>query len=168
MSESGQFTPPALAALTESHKVDHFDSGEPSLDSWLRDHALTQARRRLSATHVWADSDGRVVGYITLAAGAIAREELTRSLGHGFPETIPVTLLARLALHRNLQGQGLGGVLLTEALGLVVRSAADIAAAFVVVDALDEEAARFYEHYGFKRLSDPSRLALKTNTIAAA
>ncbi len=168
MSGSGEFVPSALVPLTDGHKVDHFDSGEPSLDSWLRDHALTQARRRLSATHVWADSDGRVVGYVTLAAGAIAREELSKSLGHGFPETIPAILLARLALQRDLHGRKLGGILLSEALGIASRSAADVAAAFVVVDALNEDKANFYIHHGFKRLPDPGRLVLKMTTIAAA
>jgi GNAT superfamily N-acetyltransferase len=109
-----------------------------------------------------------VLGYATLAAGIVARRDLTKALGHGFPDTIPVTLLARLALRRDLQHQKLGGVLLAEALGIAARSAVHVAAAFVVVDALHERAAEFYMHHGFSRLPETNRLALKMATIAAA
>jgi GNAT superfamily N-acetyltransferase len=90
-----------------------------------RNHALTLARRRLSATHVWADSASRVLGYATLAAGSIARQDLTKAIGHGFPDTIPAILLARLAIHRELQGQKLGGILLAEILGIAAESDPD-------------------------------------------
>lgn len=165
---SERFKPPPLTLLTENHDLTQFDSGEPSLDSWLRNHALTLGRRRLSATHVWADSGSRVLGYATLAAGSIARQDLTKAIGHGFPDTIPATLLARLAIHRELQGQKLGGVLLAEILGIAAESATAVAAAFVVVDALHEKAAEFYVHHGFSRLPETNRLVLKMNTIAAA
>lgn len=165
MSGLATFIPPALTPLTAGHDVAQFDSGERELDAWLIHHALTQARRRLSATHVWSNSDRRVLGYVTLAAGAILREDLTNAIGHGLPRIIPSILLARLALHRDLHRQGLGGVLLTEALGIAARAAEDVAAAFVVVDALHESAAEFYIHYGFRPLPEPRRLVLKVATI---
>jgi GNAT superfamily N-acetyltransferase len=168
MTGTGDFVPPPLTRLAEGHKLDAFDSGEPPLDAWLRDHALRLARRRLSATHVWEGQGGSVLAYATLASGVIARQDLTRSIGHGYPDTIPVVLLARLALHRDLQGQNLGSVLLTEALGIAASSSINVAAAFVVVDALHDKAASFYLHHGFSRLPDTTRLALKMSTIAAA
>jgi GNAT superfamily N-acetyltransferase len=168
MTAARDFTPPALVPLSENHDVTKFDSGEPSLDSWLRDHALTLARRGLSATHVWADADDRVLGYSTLAAASIGRRELTKAMGHGFPDRIPAVLLARLALSKDLQGRKLGGVLLFEALQLARHSAGHVAAAFIVVDALHEKAANFYIHHGFRRMPETNRLALKMSTIAAA
>lgn len=168
MMAGTEFVPPPLTQLTGALALDAFDSGEPALDAWLRDHALTLARRRLSATHIWAGPDGNVLAYATLAAGAIARQDLTKSLGHGYPDRIPAVLLARLALHRDLQGQKLGSVLLSEALGIAAGSATSVAAAFVVVDALHERAVNFYLHHGFTRLPDTDRLVLKMSTIAAA
>lgn len=77
-------------------------------------------------------------------------------------------LLARLALDRSLQGQGLGGALLAEALGRVVVVTNTVAARFVVVAAIDERAAAFYEHHGFRRIPETFRLVQKVADIAAA
>lgn len=79
-----------------------------------------------------------------------------------------ITHFGRLALDKQLHGQGLGGVLLAEALSIAAQAAASIAAAFVVVDALNEKAAEFYLHYGFTRLPGTNRLVLKVATIASA
>jgi len=159
------YAPLPLALLTIDHDVSQFDSGEPSLDSWLRDHAATAARRRLSATHVWAKSGGRVLSYVTLAAHVIEQVDLPKSVGRGLPSTIPAILLARLALHRDLRGQKLGGVLLAETLDIAAHSAINVAAAFVVVDALNDSVIGFYKRYGFKELPETRRMVLKTSTI---
>lgn len=164
MNHPPEFVPPPLTPLDDTHDVSPFDCGEPSLDSWLKEHAFTAARRRLGATHVWA-ADGRVVAYVTISAGLIGRDDLPKALGRGYPDRIPVFLLGRLALTKDLHGRGLGGVLLAEILGIAARHALEIAAAFVVVDALHEKAADFYVHHGFSRLENTSRLALKVATI---
>lgn len=168
MTGESAFVPPPLTLLAEHHDLSNFDCGEPSLNSWLSTSAMTAARRRLSATHVWADSDGRVLGYATLAAGAISRADLPKSIGHGYPDRIPAILLARLALHRDLRGMKLGGVLLAESLQLAARSASIVAAAFVVVDALNESVGEFYSRYGFRRIPGTRRLVLKVTTIASS
>jgi ribosomal protein S18 acetylase RimI-like enzyme len=77
-------------------------------------------------------------------------------------------LLARLALDRTLQGRGLGGVLLADAMTRVVVATQTVAARFVVVDALDESAVTFYEHYGFRRIPETDRLVQKLSDVAAA
>jgi ribosomal protein S18 acetylase RimI-like enzyme len=159
---------PALIRLNAAHDLTEFDSGEPSLDTWLRNSALVTARRGLSVTYVWTEADVRVIGYATLAAGSIAKEELSKSTGHGYPNEIPVIRMARLALDKSLQGQHLGGALLAEALGIAVRGAADIGAAFIVVDALNERAAEFYKHYKFIPVPNSLRLVRKVSEIAAA
>jgi len=77
-------------------------------------------------------------------------------------------LLARLALDQSLQGQGLGGVLLADALERIVVATQTVAARIVVVDALHERAATFYENYGFKRIPGTLRLVQKVSDVAAA
>ena len=77
-------------------------------------------------------------------------------------------LLARLTLDQSLHGQGLGGVLLADALERIVVATQTVAARFVVVDALHERAAAFYEHYGFKRIPGTLRLVQKVSDVAAA
>jgi ribosomal protein S18 acetylase RimI-like enzyme len=74
--------------------------------------------------------------------------------------------LARLALDQALHGQGLGGELLHDALRRIVK-ASDIASGrLVVVDATDDQAAKFYRKYGFQLVRDnPRRLVIKINTV---
>jgi GNAT superfamily N-acetyltransferase len=145
-----------------------FDSGQPELDGWLRDHAAGAEARRVARTFVWCSDDDVIVGYYALAGHRLVREDLPRSVGRGSPTEIAAVQLARLALDQELQGQGLGGALLADALGRVVAATALVAARFVVVDALDDAAASFYEHHGFRRLPGTLRLVQKISDAAAA
>ncbi len=155
-------------ALGDQHDLAGFTSGHPTLDTWLAQHARAAEARRVSRTFVWHHGDGIVVGYYTLAAHVLVKDQLPRALGRGSPERIPAALLARLALDRSLQGQGLGSVALAEALGRVVEATKVVAARFVVVDAIDGNAVRFYEHHGFQRVPDTMRLVQKLSDVAAA
>lgn len=154
--------------LSARHTITKFDSGNVELDAWLHKHALGASAKGLGRTFIWHDGDNRVVAYYTIAAHLLVRESLPRSVGHGSPYQIPAVLLARLALDMNLQGQGLGGVLLSEALQRIVTAAETVGARFVVVDAIDEKAVLFYEHYGFRRVPGTDRLVQKVSTISAA
>lgn len=124
---------------------------------------------RSAQTFVWHAGDDRVVGYFSLAAHLVVRGELPKMLGGGSPTSIPAVMLARLALDLGLHGDGLGGELLWDALTRS-RAAADIAAArLVVVDAIGEGAAAFYQHHGFAPVPDnPNRLVQKMSDMADA
>jgi GNAT superfamily N-acetyltransferase len=108
------------------------------------------------------------VAYYSIAAHLLQRDELPSTLGRGGPRQIPAVLLARLALDRTLQGGGLGGVLLADAMRRVIAATETVAARFVVVDAIDERAANFYAHHGFERVPETHRLIAKLSDIAAA
>jgi len=153
--------------LSEQHETADFDSGQPELDRWLLEHALTAEAKRVGRTFVWADGE-RIVAYYTIVAHAIFREDLPRSVVRGNPIQIPSVLLAKLALDRSFQGQGLGSVLLVDALARIVAATRTVAARYVVVDAFSSAAADFYAHHGFVRLPDSTRLLRKLTDIAAS
>jgi GNAT superfamily N-acetyltransferase len=138
--------------LSPGHDVARFDSGRRSMDVWLREHSCTAAARDVSRTFVWHRGDDVVVGYYTLAAHQLDRSELSRSTGHGLPAGVPSALLARLAVDASLHGRGIGGALLAEAEARLIVATSHLAARFVVVDAIDERAAGFYEHHTYRRL----------------
>ena len=71
-------------------------------------------------------------------------------------------------MDKTLHGQGLGGALLADALSRIVAATQIVAARFVVVDAIDDTAHRFYEHHGFRPIPDAMRLVQKVSDIAAA
>jgi GNAT superfamily N-acetyltransferase len=153
--------------LSKQHLTAAFDSGKPDLDRWLRESALTVEAKRTGRTFVWTD-EGRVVAYFTVTAHVLLRDGLPSALARGNPDPIPAVLLAKLALDQSLHGQGLGSVLLVDALVRIVEATKLVGARYVVVDAIDDGAAKFYEHHGFKRLPEPLRLVRKLSDIEAS
>lgn len=156
----------------ERHDVATFSCGEPSLDGWLATHADSESRRGSARVWVWLDeasaTPDRVLAFYCLSAGKVARQELPKALGRGGPVEVPAVLIGRLALDGSLRGQDLGEVLLADALSRIVEATRTVGARFVVVDALHERAALFYERLGFRRLPDSLLLVQKIADIQAA
>ena len=152
----------------EQHDVQGFTCGEATLDNWLREQAVPATARRTARTWVWLDQNGAVVGYYALAAHKVAREEVPTNVGRGGPIEIPAVLLARLALSESLRGHGLGEVLVADALARIIDATQTVAARLVVVDALHERVAQFYESLGFRRIPGSLLLVQKLSDIEAA
>jgi GNAT superfamily N-acetyltransferase len=157
------------AALTErydpaGHEVADFACGEESLDRWLHRYAGQGERRDATRTFVATDEQGAVRGYYTLVAGQLEHAEATEAVRKGlsrhFP--IPAAILARLAVDERSQGQGLGASLLRDALERIWRAAQEVAVRAVVVHAIDDAAAGFYERFGFRGLSTAPRSLMVT------
>lgn len=151
--------------LLAAHHVEAFDSGEPAIDVWLRTSAYAAQQRGTARTFVVIDQDW-VVGYYSLCAHTLRRDDLPNRLGRGSPAEIPAVLLARLGVDHHYQGGGLGAALLSDALRRVVDATRTVGARFVVVDALHEKAADFYAHHGFGRVPGSLRLARKLSEVA--
>jgi GNAT superfamily N-acetyltransferase len=152
----------------ERHDVTGFRSGEPSLDTWLREQAAVAATRRTARTWVWIDDAESVVAYYALAAHKISREQVPAKIGRGGPAEIPAVLIARLALAESLRGHNLGEVLLADALARVLTATTVVGARVVVVDALHEKVAGFYEKLGFRRVPNSLVLVQKIADIEAS
>lgn len=154
------------APLHPTHDLSSFDCGEPALDDWLRRAASNAEDMRTSRTFVWADGDA-VVAYYAINAHLLERDLLPRRLGSGGPVQVPAVMIGKLALDKSLQGQGLGAVLLADALERIVEATETVAARFVVVDAIGESAGKFWEHMGFIPIPETARLVRKMSAIAA-
>jgi GNAT superfamily N-acetyltransferase len=134
--------------LTELHQLAQFQSGEESLDRWLKQRALKNERDGASRTYVVC-VENQVVGYYCLANGAIASQIATGKTRRNMPDPIPVMVIGRLAIDQNWQGRGLGKGLLRDAI-LRTRQAAEIAGIrAILVHAISEKAKQFYESCGF-------------------
>lgn len=150
------------------HDLGGFSCGNDELDEWLLRHADT-ATGQGARTYVLVDDAGVVVGYFALAPHLIERDDAPRRLARGAPRQIPAILLAKLALHRSLHGQGLGAELLVHALDTVVAAARRAGGRVVLVDAIDENARQFYEHHDFEALPGRDRrLVMKLSAAAKA
>lgn len=144
-----QLNAPTL--LTADHQVGGFDSGKPSLDDWLKRRAFKNQAEGASRTYVVTNDDGTVLAYYALAAGSVIAAEATGAVRRNMPSPIPVVILARLAVDRNLQGKGFGKALLRDALLKTIQAADTIGVRALLIHALDEDAAAFYEKFGFSR-----------------
>lgn len=145
-----------IEALAKHHQRGGFDCGEESLNVFLQAHAGQNARKDLSRTYVAvAEGAGEVVGYYTLSSGSVRFADLPEDLRKRLPKyPIPAGHLGRLAVDRRFQGQGLGGILLFDALERVQKLADHIGIHAVTVLALHERAKDFYEAHGFQALLD--------------
>lgn len=150
-------------------KHSEFDCGEPLLDGWLTSQASQQHRRNNARTMIAADeAEVRVAGYFTSLAYELQPDEAVAVDGRAHRYPVPAVLLARLAVDRRYQGQGLGRLLLVDALQRFDRASRDIGFEVVVVDALHEDAACFYLKYGFRRFAHHDlRLFLTTKDLQA-
>jgi hypothetical protein len=163
--------PPQLSApvpLTAEHDLSTFDCGEPALDDWLRHRALKN-ESRFSRTYVVCQ-DNRVVAYYCISAGAVERAAAPGKPRRNAPDTIPVSVIGRLAVSRTHAGKGLGADILSDALRRIAVASQSIGIGAVLVHAKDDAAKRFYMKCAeFIEYPEDSRtLFLPIETVVAA
>jgi GNAT superfamily N-acetyltransferase len=143
---AAEISPPQK--LSSAHDLTEFHSGEPILDDWLRRRALGNEAAGGSRTYVVC-AGKRVVGYYTLAAGAIAHAEAPGRVRRNMPDPVPVMLLGRLAVDKAFQGLGIGTSLLRDAVLRTVQAAEIAGIRAILIHSISANAKRFYEQYGF-------------------
>lgn len=135
--------------LRPDHPVEQFDCGREELNRYLLRYAWSNQQAGAGQTYVGL-AGGAIVGYHTLAVGHVAPEIAPARLTKGLARhPVPIMLLARLAVDRRWQGQGIGKSLLRDAMQRTLR-AADIAGIrALAVHAKDADARAFYEKFDF-------------------
>lgn len=143
-----------IQPLTGQHDRRAFDSGSEPLDAWLREVAQQHQRRGLSKTFVAVADDAptRILGFYALTACEVASAELPEEMAKKLPRRVPGLRLGRLAVHRSVQGQGLGELLLMNAIDRSKKVLDQTGVFALFVDAKDARAAAFYRKYGFRAL----------------
>jgi len=161
--------PVTIEPLGPQHDRKSFSCGVELLDRYLRELASQDTKRRLSNCFVAVGQGGEIAGYYTFAAASFPIGELPPEQAKRLPRypLLPAGLIGRLAVATAYKGQGLGGALIMDAAFRAAR--ADPAIFAIVVDAKDETAAQFYEHFGFRRfMSRPGSLFVPIATALQA
>jgi ribosomal protein S18 acetylase RimI-like enzyme len=159
-----------IEPLDACHDRAAFSCGIEELDRYLRKQAGQDLKKRVAAVFVATADGSTAAGFYTLSAHMLHVGELPAAVAKKLPRypNVPVTLLGRLAVSKEFQGQGLGELLLMDALRQSLLGSQLVASAAVVVDSKNDEARRFYEKYDFIPLpSNPTRLFYPMKTIAA-
>lgn len=145
--------------LDAGHNRADFNCGESSLDRYLHQQAGQDIRRQISAVYVLQDNlESRIAGYYTLSATSIQFPELPESETRKLPryQSLPACLLGRLAVDQRYAGQGMGRRLMLDAIRRSIEMTSSFGMVAIVVDAIDENAVSFYQHFGFRRFPDES------------
>ena len=154
--------------LSATDQYDEFDCGESLLNQYLQRFAFVNQRSNSAQTYVCC-SGGRVVGFYSLTVGSVESENAPLRVKKGMAQySIPVMILARLAVDKTHQKKGLGQALLKDAL-LRTAQAADIAGIrCVLVHAKDSNARDWYESWEFEPSpTDPYHLFLLMKDLKA-
>lgn len=167
-SRGGENGLSAPVPLTADHDPSEFDCGEPALNDWLRHRALKN-ESRFSRTYVVCEGN-RVVAYFCISAGAVERGAAPSKVRRNAPDTIPVSVIGRLAVDKAHAGKGLGADILSDALRRIALASRSIGIGAVLVPAKDDAARRFYLRCAeFIEYPDDSRtLFLPIETVVAA
>lgn len=154
--------------LADHHQLAEFDSGEPSLDEWLKRRATRNQANGSSRTYVVCEGD-TVIGYYCLAAGAIGHAEAPSSMKRNRPDPVPVLVLGRLAIHKDHHQKGMGTALLNDAIRRAIQAADIAGVTALLVHAISEPARRFYLSRGFiESPIKPMTLCLMLATVKQA
>ena len=158
-----------LERLEREHPRGGFRCGQVDVEQWLTTKALQHQEKQLSVTKALIDDQGVIAGYYTLATGQVDFGELPPEIVQQLPRRVlPVAILAWLGVREDCQGQGLGGLLLAQALRDCFEAGQTFAFVAVILDCVSDAAKAFYQHWDFEPLpGHPYRLFLSAKRLAA-
>jgi GNAT superfamily N-acetyltransferase len=158
-----------LERLAKSHPRSDFASGQPEVDNWLATKALQNQAKHLSVTKVLIDDAGTITGYYTLASGQVDFADLPAEAARKLPRRMPpVAVLAWLGVAAERQGQGLGRLLLAQALRDCHEAGQTFPFIAVILDCVGDAAKAFYQRFDIAELpGHPYRLFLTAGQLEA-
>ena len=150
-----------LEQLNVSHRLERFDSGNPAIDKWFRERSMQASLSNSAKTFVLIHDDS-VIAFYSLTVGEIVNAEASARLKAGMSNlSIPVLLLARMAVRKDYQGQGLGKGLLRDAILRTFAISQNAGVRALTTHPVDESARQFYLKFGFSENSHrPNELYL--------
>jgi len=160
-----------IETLSRNHDRSGFDCGNDALNQYLRKTARQHLNKGMSRTFVLVDDDTptEILGFFTLTSCEIFVEKLPRRYAKKYPSKAPAAKLARLAVAKNRQRQGMGTHMMINAIERVIKVSQNLGIIGFFVDAKDNEAKAYYEQFGFIPLSDnPLELFLPLATLRNA
>jgi GNAT superfamily N-acetyltransferase len=135
--------------IDRTHETGAFDCGIAPLNEYLQKYALLNHQNRSARTYV-ALKDDLLVGYYSLAAGSVSRDQLPARIAQGQGQyPVPITVLARLAVDLSEKGQGLGRALLQDAILRAFQASELVGSRAIVTHAKDDIARSFYQRFDF-------------------
>ena len=155
--------------LNKSHNRMGFDCGSELLNRYLRQTAHQHIQKGISRTLVLVDSTNpvEIIGFFTLTLCQVQAEVIPLAFSKKYPAKLPGIKLARLAVAKQWQHQGIGQILMVEAMQRALLVAETAGGIGLFVDAKDDYAVNYYQRYGFVSLPDsPLEMFLSLSSIS--
>ncbi|MBD2624947.1 GNAT family N-acetyltransferase [Trichormus variabilis] len=157
-----------IELLNKSHNRESFNCGNEILNQFLKRTARQHIQKGISRTFVLVETEQpqTIIGFFTLSICEVKTEKLPPQLSKKYPTKVAGVKLARLAVSQDWQRQGIGEILMIEAMkrALVISDNAGVIGLFV--NAKDEKAQAYYQRYGFVSLVDiPLEMFLPLETV---
>lgn len=156
-------------ALENAHDKKAFSCGKKLLDNYLKKQAGQDVKRKLSACFICVSKEtNHIKGYYTLSNSSIPLDTIPTEISKRLPasyHSIPCTLLGRLAVDKQFQGEGLGKLILIDALQRSYNVSKTLGSFAIIVDPIDIEAETFYKKFGFIKLPDSGKMFLAMKTL---
>lgn len=144
-----------IRPLDASINTANFECGNEPLNNYIRRYASQDVLKNVARVFVATPEKNlqELAGFFTLSAGSVSCSSLPALLAKKLPRyPVPVALIGRLAVDSAFQGKGLGSILLADACQKVIQASSVLAVVGIIVDAKDDKAIMFYEHFGFIQL----------------
>lgn len=148
-----------------------FSCGVASLDDWFRLRAGQDEKRNVARVFVAIDDKGGVVGFYSLSSFTLTIADLPPEHAKRLPryDAIPAALIGRLARDEKVRGEGIGELLLADAIRRVIGAARSLAVFAIVVETIGEKAVTFYRDFGFTAFPNrPLRLFMPASEAVEA
>lgn len=162
----------SIEPLAKHHNREEFSCGNEELDRYFKIVASQDRKRNIAVPYVTVNlENSQIIGYYTLSMTSIDLGELPNSIAKKLPKypLIGVTLIGRLAVDKNYKGMGWGKLLVMDALFKSIEASKQVASFAVVVDAIDEQAVKFYQRFDFQTFPEqPLKLFRTMQNIAKA
>lgn len=155
-----------IVPLRFGFEVGSFQCGVSELDIFFRNYALQSQNSNASRTYVLHNTN-TILGYYSVVYGSVPAEKTPSRISRGMGRyPIPVMVLARLAVHKEFQGNGYGEALLKNALKRTINASRIAGLRAMIVVAKNEKAKKFYQKYEFiESMADDFHLYLLIKDI---
>lgn len=143
--------------LDKTFDRNSFDCGIEELNNYLKKEARKQQGHGFNVTLVLIDTTNptKILGYYSMMSSGMKLESLPPEIAKKLPKhPIPAVRIGRLARVLSTKGQGIGVLLMANALERIKRVSAEIGVYCVIVDSKNEAAKSFYLKYGFIEFAD--------------
>jgi GNAT superfamily N-acetyltransferase len=142
----------SIGCLERTHNLKTFTCENARIDNYLRNNAWKDHKAYKVRIFVATRPDSMdVIGYYSLTLTALVPSEVsTEAEGKFNVNAVPAIYLPKLGVHADLQGKGIGSLLMQDAFERALLISEHAGAYAITLDPLDDEVAKFYRGLSFE------------------